>query len=201
MITIGIIVITTIVSLIALNRQEVFEKLCLNPYHINQNKGEYFRFVSIGFVHADLGHLLFNMLTLYFFGSQIEQFVFSKTTYLLFYISAIVLSCAGEYARQKENPNYRACGASGGVSAVLFALVLFEPWGVVYIKFIIPVYFVLFAVGYLAYSYYMSKKTQERIAHNVHLWGALYGIAFTLLLKPESLRTFLELVKRPPFLD
>src|SRR4051812_42702589 len=98
---------------------------------MDTRKGEYFRFVSVGFVHADPGHLLFNMLTLYFFGREIESHIFSETQFIMFYISAIAMSCASEYADQKNNPNYKACGASGGVSAVLFALVLFQPWGVV----------------------------------------------------------------------
>jgi membrane associated rhomboid family serine protease len=151
-------------------------------------------------VHANFGHLALNMITLYFFGTQLEAHVFSATQYVLFYLSAIVLSCATEYASQKNDSAYKACGASGGVAAVLFALVLYEPWGVVYIKFIIPVYFVLFAAGYLIYSYYMGRKKTDMIAHNVHLWGALYGIAFTLICKPESFSLFMETIKRPPFM-
>lgn len=179
---------------------EVFDKLCMNPYLMHQKKGEYFRFISVGFVHANFGHLLFNMLTLWFFGRVVEQSVFSETQYLLLYVSALVLSTVHEYGNQKDNPEYKACGASGAVSAVLFTLVLFEPWGVVYLKFIIPVYFILFAVFYLVYSWYMSKKDGEHIAHGVHLWGALYGIAFTLILKPESLSIFKDMLMHPPFL-
>ena len=164
------------------------------------NKDEYFRFVSVGFVHGDIGHLLFNMLTLYFFGRELEAHIFSETQFILFYISAIMLSCADEYVKQKNNPGYRACGASGGVSAVIFAMVLYEPWGVVYLKFIIPIYFILFAAGYLGYSYYMSKKNVDNIGHGIHLWGALYGIAFTLLCKPESLSIFMDTIRKPPFL-
>lgn len=200
MLTIGIIVITSIVSIIAMRNEAVFNSLCLYPYVMKDKRKEAFRFVSVGFIHADFGHLFFNMLTLYFFGTQLEGHVFSETQFIIFYTSAIVLSCLNDYAKQKDNPDYRACGASGAVSAVLFALVLFRPWGIVYIKFIIPVYFILFAIGYIAYSYYMSKKNEGNIAHGIHLWGALYGIAFTLLLKPESLREFIETIKDPPFL-
>jgi membrane associated rhomboid family serine protease len=198
--TIGIIVVTCIVSFAAFRSQAVFDKLCLHPYMMERNKGEQFRFISVGFIHADVGHLLFNMLTLYFFGSQLEKYIFTESQFVLFYLSAIALSCAADYANHKEDADYRACGASGGVSAMLFALVLFQPWGVVYIKFIIPIYFILFAVGYLVYSYYMAKKNAGRIAHNIHLWGALYGLAFTLICKPESLSIFLALIKKPPFL-
>jgi membrane associated rhomboid family serine protease len=199
MITICIVIITAIVSFTAFSNEAVFEKLCLYPYGMNHGKKEYFRFVSVGFVHADFGHLLFNMLTLYFFGTEVER-IFSSSQYLLFYLSALVLSCVTDYSNHKDNKEYRSCGASGAVSAVMFSLVLFNPWGVIYLKFIIPIYFILFAAGYLIYSYYMSHREGQRIAHNTHLWGALYGIAFTFLLKPESLSIFLELIKRPPFL-
>lgn len=200
MITIGIIAITCIISFYSFNNADTFEKLCMYPYHMHRQKGEYFRFVSVGMVHADFGHLLFNMLTLWFFGSVLEESVFSEVQYLLFYLSAIVLSSVHDYSNQKDNPDYRSCGASGAVSAVLFSLVLYEPWGVIYIKFIIPVYFVLFAVFYVIYSWYMARNSSDRIAHGVHLWGALYGIAFTLLSHPESLSIFLYKILRPPFL-
>ncbi len=200
MITIGIIIVTCITSLLCFNNEEAFNKLCLHPYVMYRRKGELFRFVTVGFVHADLGHLLFNMLTLWFFGKTMEGSVFSEVQYLFFYISALALSSVNDYVDQKNNPNYRSCGASGAVSAVLFSLVLYEPWGVVYLKFIIPIYFVLFAVFYIGYSYYMSKKGNDNIGHGAHLWGALYGIAYTLILKPESLSIFLDSIKRPPFL-
>lgn len=200
MLTVSIIVVTVIVSLAAFQNQTIFEKLCLHPYVMDGNRQELFRFISVAFVHADIEHLLLNMLTLYFFGTAVEGHIFSESQYLLLYFSAILLSGAPEYMEQKTNPNYRACGASGAVSAILFSLVLFQPWGVVYLKFIIPIYFILFAVGYLGYSYHMSKKKTDNIAHNVHLWGALYGIAFTLFCKPESFSIFMETIKHPPFL-
>lgn len=200
MITIGIIAITALISLLAFGNAQLFDKLCLNPYLMHRDKTQYHRIFTVAFVHASPGHLFFNMLTLFFFGRELEGKVFSELQYLLLYASAIVLSCADEYARQKNNPDYKACGASGAVAAIMFALALFAPWGVVYIKFIIPVYFILFAVGYLIYSYYMQGKGTDNIAHGIHLWGALYGIAFTLLVKPESFSLFLESIRNPPFL-
>lgn len=201
MITIGIIIITAIVSFAAFNNEELFNKLCLYPYGMHRTGGQMFRFLSVGFVHGDIGHLLLNMLTLFFFGRELEGNVFSETQFLLFYVSALVVSCLQTYAKQKDNEHYKACGASGAVSAVLFSLVLFNPWGVVYIKFIIPVYFILFAVGYLIYSYYMSKRNSDNVAHDVHIAGALYGIAFTLIVKPEALSSFLYDIQHVPFLN
>ncbi len=200
MVTFGIIIITVITSLAAFGKPEVFGKLCFYPYAMHRNRKEWFRFISVGFVHADLMHLAFNMLTLYFFGSVLEGNIFSEAEYLIFYLSALVLSGVNDYAKRKDMINYTACGASGAVSAVMFSLVLFNPWGVVYLKFIVPIYFILFAVGYVAYSWYMEKRGGDNIGHGTHLWGALYGIAYTLILKPEALRIFLNQLQYPPFL-
>jgi membrane associated rhomboid family serine protease len=200
MLTISIVTLTCLISIPAFTRTDLFEKLCLYPYLMHRDKKQWFRMVSVGFVHADFMHLLFNMLTLYFFGSVLEQKIFGEVQFLLFYFSALVLSCADEYVKQKDNPAYRACGASGAVAAIMFSLVLFQPWGVVYLKFIIPVYFILFAIGYLIYSWYMDRRGGQLIGHGIHLWGALYGIAFTLLTKPISLSVFVYEVMHPPFL-
>lgn len=200
MITYGIIIVTAIVSFAAFRSEVLFNKLCLTPYEMHRSKGQMSRFISLGFVHGDVGHLLLNMLTLFFFGKELEGTVFSETTFLLFYMSALVVSALQTYAKQKNNESYKACGASGAVSAVLFALVLYAPWGIVYVKFIIPVYFVLFAAGYLIYSYYMNRKGGDNVAHDVHIAGALYGVAFTLITHPESLSFFLEKIMHPPFL-
>jgi len=179
---------------------DIFEKFCFTPYQMHQKKGDYFRFISSGFIHGDFAHLLFNMLTLYFFGKVLEEHIFSQTQYVLFYFSALFFSGLNTYIKQKNNPDYRACGASGAVSAIIFSMVLFQPWSIVYLKFFIPIYFILFAIAYLVYSYYMSNKDASKIAHDVHLWGALYGIAFTLILRPESLSIFKEQIQHVPFL-
>lgn len=200
MITLALIAFTAIVSFAAFNNEALFQKLCLYPYAMEGRKNEWYRFISVGFVHADPGHLIFNMITLWFFGRSLEGTVFSEVQFLLFYLSALIVSALPDYQQQRNNPHYRACGASGAVSAVLFSLVLFEPWGVIYLKFIIPIYFILFAAGYLAFSWYKSKRQDDNIAHGVHFWGALYGIAYTLVLHPSSLRYFLEAVRHPPFL-
>lgn len=201
MITAGIIALTAIISLAALGNRDLFDKLCLRPYAMNQDKSGWFRFISCGFVHAGPGHLLFNMITLWFFGRVLENDIFKELQFTLFYFSALLCSALPEYQKQKDNPQYKACGASGAVSAILFALVLYQPWGMVYIKLFIPVYFVLFAAGYLVYSWYKSRRQEDNIAHGVHLWGALYGIAFTLLTHPSALRIFLDKVQHPPFLS
>lgn len=200
MFTIGIIVITCIISLAAFNKAEIFDKLCFYPYVMHRDKQEAFRFISVGFVHADIGHLLFNMLTLYFFGKPLEGTVFSELQFIILYVSALILSGVDDYVKQKNNSSYRACGASGAVAAIMFSMVLFAPWEVIYLKFFIPIPFILFAIGYLIYSYYMDKKGGDMVGHGTHLWGSLYGLAFTLLARPDSLSIFLERVTKPHFL-
>jgi membrane associated rhomboid family serine protease len=198
MITWIIIGLTCLVSYAAFKDESVSSKLIFSPYIINRQKGEWFRFVSIGFVHVDAGHLIGNMLTLFFFGKAIEQ-LFSPAQYLLFYASALVMSAAPVYRKQKDNPAYTAAGASGAVSAIVFATVLYAPWEIILLKFFIPLPFILYAVGYLFYSGYMARRQSDNIGHDAHLWGALYGIAFTLLIHPEVLSRFIGELMHPPF--
>lgn len=200
MVSIVIIVFTVLISFYSFSNKMSFDKLSFKPYAIHNEKDEWYRFLSYGFVHADIGHLLFNMLSFYFFSSEIEGRYMNSSEFLIFYITALIVSTLPTYQKQKQNEQYVAVGASGAVSSVIFFLVLFSPWSLVYIKFIIPVYFILFAVGYIAYSTYMSRKNTDNIGHDVHLWGALYGIAYALIIHPESLKTFIHEIKNAPFL-
>jgi membrane associated rhomboid family serine protease len=193
-----IIGFTCLLSFAAFKNSEVYGKLVFSPYLINRQRSEWFRFLSVGFVHADAGHLLGNMLTLFFFGRGIEQ-VFSSTQYIVFYITALALSSAPSFSKHKDNPEYSAVGASGAVSAIVFATVLYAPWEIIYLKFLIPLPFIVYGVGYLAYSAYMSKKGTDNIGHDAHLWGALYGVAFTLITHPDSLGRFLSEIVHPHF--
>lgn len=194
--------ITAITSFSAFSRSDMVEKMILNPYTIHRKK-EWWRLLSHGLLHGDIGHLLFNMITLFFFGRQVESIfyeLFGNTwMYPLFYISALAFSSIPAYAKYKNNPSYNALGASGAVSAVLFAAILFNPWQTLLIKFIIPVPAILFAVGYLIYSSYMSKKGNDNIGHDAHLYGALYGIVFPIVLKPFLISLFLNALKNPTF--
>jgi membrane associated rhomboid family serine protease len=199
MITISIIIVTCVVSFMCFSNESLFRQLAFYPYEINRSVGLSFKFISHGFVHADIGHLFFNMLTLYFFGSIIEKSIMSQTEFLFFYLGTMALASAIPYQKHKDNPEYISCGASGAVSAILFVMVFYEPWSTIYLHFFIPIYYLLFAVGYLAYSWYMDRQNSGRIAHDVHLYGALFGIAYILILHPESLTIFLDKLKNPPF--
>lgn len=198
-ITFCIIGITCLVSILAFQNPDLSAKLQYSPYIIHRKSGEWFRFISMGFVHADMGHLFGNMLTLFFFGRVIEQ-LFSPLEYILLYVTALVVSVAPNYNKRKNNPAYAAVGASGAVSAITFAIVLFGPWESIYLYFAVPLPFILYAVGYLLYSGYQAKKEPgDGIAHDAHLWGALYGIAFTLLTHPGVLNTFIYELMHPHF--
>src|SRR5215813_14598617 len=136
-ITIGIIVITCIVSFIGFNNSKVIDDLIFWPPGITKNR-QYYRFITCGLIHADYIHLAFNMLTLFFFGKFMEQAYFSflglpKFYYLALYIGALIVSNIPSYLKHKNDYNYRSLGASGAVSAVLFAFILLRPWVTIYV--------------------------------------------------------------------
>lgn len=199
-ITLIILAITCIVSFIALNNRKLMDDLILWPPAITRHR-EYHRLVTYGLVHADLGHLLFNMITLFFFGRAMEGFYASQLGtfgFALFYIGALVVSILPTYLRNRGNPNYHSLGASGAVSAVLFAYILLAPWSRI-IVFVVPMPAILYAVLYTAYSIYMDRRGRDSINHSAHLWGAAYGVVFTVLVNPRVLPYFLGALSHPQF--
>lgn len=184
-ITLIIVVITAIVSFTAFSNQKITDDLIFYPPAVS--RGQWYRFFTCGLIHADLGHLAFNMLSLYFFGTFVErqfQEIFGeagKWVYLLLYVSALVASLWPTYAKNKNNSYYRSLGASGAVSAVIFAGLLISPQTGVYLFLIpIPIPGFIFAPLYLLISAYFDKKGGGNINHSAHIWGAIYGLAFTL---------------------
>ena len=199
-ITLIILAITCIVSFIALNNRKLMDDLILWPPAITRHR-EYHRLVTYGLVHADLGHLLFNMITLFFFGRAMEGFYASQLGtfgFALFYIGALVVSILPTYLKNRGNPNYHSLGASGAVSAVLFAYILLAPWSRI-IVFVVPMPAILYAVLYTAYSIYMDRRGRDSINHSAHLWGAAYGVVFTVLVNPKVLPYFLGQLSHPQF--
>jgi len=187
-ITTIIIVITAIVSFISFNNQQWMNKLIFNPPAINRNN-EWYRFITCGFIHADILHLLFNMYSLYLFGSAIELFfndIFGDRSYfifLLFYISSLIVCLMPTYYKQKDNYNYYSLGASGAVSAIVFVYIFISPstsLGLMFIPIKLPAY--LFGIIYLGVTFYLDKRGQGNINHSAHLWGALYGIIYFILV-------------------
>jgi len=200
MITLIIIAITCVVSFMAFNNARLMNDLILWPPAITRSR-EYHRLVTYGVVHADFGHLLFNMITLFFFGRSMEGFFTASLGMLgfaLFYILALVVSILPTYLSNKNNPNYRSLGASGAVSAVLFSFVLLAPWSRI-IVFVVPVPAIVYAVLYVAYSIYMDRRGQGNVNHSAHLWGAAFGVAFTVVVRPEVISHFLAALSQPRF--
>lgn len=194
-ITLGIIIITVIISLTSFNSAKAFDDLSMWP-HMIKTKKQYYRFVTSGFIHGDFMHLLFNMITLYFFG-QVMEAVMSPVLYIVFYLSALIVSDIPTYFRHRRSFSYRSIGASGAVSAVLFASILFNPWANIGLFFVIPCPAILYAVLYLAYCVYASRKQLGNINHDAHLWGSLYGWIFIIALDPSIVQSFIYLVLHP----
>ncbi|SDY25455.1 Membrane associated serine protease, rhomboid family [Lysobacter sp. yr284] len=198
MITFVLIAVTVLVSWQAFEKRRLYERLVLWPPGVERFR-QYDRLLTHGFVHADWMHLLFNMITLYFFGRAVEG-VFSQLVgpgmFALFYLSAIVVAILPSYLRHRKDAGYVSLGASGAVSAVLFAFVLVDPWNWI-IVFVIPVPAVVYAIAYVGYSYWMDKRGGDNINHNAHLSGAIYGLLFMLLMKPALFWFFLERLASP----
>jgi len=193
-ITLIIIIFTSIVSITSFNRHDQIDKLSFWPYMINERK-EWYRFLTSGFVHSDFMHLFFNMFTLWFFGNVMEQYFQlyfgSRFFFILLYVLGLVLPDISTYFRQKDNISYRAIGASGAVSAVLFATIIFDPWMMIQV-FFIPLPAIVFGVLYLVYSWYMAKRAIDNVGHDVHFWGAVLGLIFPIVLKPELGLLFID---------
>ncbi|MEP6483759.1 MAG: rhomboid family intramembrane serine protease [Rudaea sp.] len=191
--TLIIIAITCAVTFFAFNDSKLMGRLILWPPAVERQK-EYYRLISYGLIHADGQHLLFNMLTLYFFGRSMEGIY---TQYLglfgfaIFYVGGLVVSILPTYLKNRNNPNYRSLGASGAVSAVLFAFILIHPWAKI-IVFVVPMPAILYAILYTVYSVYMDQRGAGNINHSAHLWGAAYGVLFTIIMEPRVISVFLN---------
>lgn len=195
-----IIVLTVIISIMAWQSKALFSRLIFYPPAVRQ--GQVDRFFTYGFIHADSMHLLFNMFTLYFFGRVMEQFYnqyLSGFGFVFFYVFAIIVSIIPSYIKNKNNPRYLSLGASGGVSAVLFAFILLAPWETLYLFAIVPIPAIVFAIAYVAYSIYSDKKGGSNINHMAHLWGGAFGVAATILLEPSVIPHFFSSLLNPSF--
>ena len=185
-ITLIIIIATSIISFIAFNNHKLLDQFIFYPPAVR--RGQIYRFFSCGLIHADFGHLIFNMISLYLFGEAVEsKFIeafgpLGKLVYLGMYVLALAASVIPTYINNKDNYHYRSLGASGAVSAVVFASILFNPlsgMGLLFIPVFIPGF--LFGILYLVISYYLDRRGGSNINHSAHIWGALFGIAFLIV--------------------
>lgn len=201
-ITLAIIIITCFISVTAFSNRKVVNDLIFSPVDVQQ-QNQWYRFITCGFIHADFGHLAFNMITLYFFGKvmekvYIEAFNLPKYIYLILYVSALIISEIPSYIKHRNNAQYRSLGASGAVSALVFAFILLAPWATIYI-FFIPIPAILYGILFLVYSAYMNKKGGDNINHSAHFWGAVVGVAFTIIVQPTIVNVFIERLLKPSF--
>lgn len=193
----AIILVTCMVSLVAFGNRRMIEALIFWPPAVR--RGQYHRFLTHGFIHADGGHLLFNMITLYFFGSVMERLFapyIGAAGFVAFYLGGIVVAMLPSWLKHRNDPAYRSLGASGAVSAVLFAYILIQPWQLIFV-FFIPVPAIIFAALYVAWSIWSERQARDNINHSAHLWGAAYGVLFTLILEPRVAGQFLQRLFNP----
>lgn len=194
--TITIIIITALASLAAFERAKIQDDLIFWPAVINSRR-QYYRFITYGFIHANWGHLIFNMLTLWFLGQTLEigspmmsqqtyNSVFedkAKMYYAILYFSALIISTIPDYFKHRDNYGYRALGASGAVSAVVFASIALAPMKkLIFFPFPFGIPGYLFAILYLVLSTYMARRGGDNIGHSAHITGGLYGLVFTIVV-------------------
>ncbi|HEV8084787.1 MAG: rhomboid family intramembrane serine protease [Chitinophagaceae bacterium] len=187
-ITLIIIVTTAIVSIIGFGNQQVIDNLIFYPPAVTEKK-QYYRFITCGFIHADTAHLAFNMISFYFFSQPLVEpkFIeffgdYGRAMLLIMYVMALVVCLLPTYFKNKNNQTYRSLGASGAVSAVVFAGLMISPLSLIGF-FIIPPVIPGFIFGplYLICSAYMEKRGGGNINHSAHIWGAIFGVVFIII--------------------
>ena len=195
--TIILIAITVAVSYAAFKSPRLMDQLQFNASKIYHKK-EYYRLFSHAFIHANWEHLFVNMIVLFSFGTLIESYFkynFGNNHivyFLLLYFGGILISNLYALVKHRNNYFYNAVGASGAVSAVLFSAIFFDPWNMIYFFGILPIPGIIFAALYLVYSYQMSKKQKDNVAHDAHFLGAVYGFIFPVLINPMLFETFID---------
>ncbi len=194
-----ILVATIIVSLWADRNPDIKERLLFIPYRVKHQQ-EYARLLTHGFIHADLPHLAFNMMTLYFMGEYLynewmQLYGNAGIAYfVVLYFFGMMVATLFPMMRHQDDPNYRSLGASGAVSAVLFAVILWNPTLSLSLMFIpIPIPAYLFGPLYLLFEYYSMKKGNTGIAHDAHIGGAIFGLLFVLMLDVQKGMQFVHL--------
>ncbi|HTI90700.1 MAG TPA: rhomboid family intramembrane serine protease [Puia sp.] len=200
--TVVVVVLTCLISFVAFSSSKVMDDLIFWPPAISM-RHQYYRFITCGFIHADFLHLAFNMFTLFFFGKGLELFYrgelgLQSYYYPILYFTALIASNIPSYLKRKDDYNYRSLGASGAVCAVMFAVIMIRPWEVVSV-YGIRMPSILYAALFLGFTIYMSKRGGDNVNHDAHLWGAAYGVLFTIAVHPAIVATFINEMKNPRF--
>ena len=191
-----------LVSFYAHDRPSLKSKLIFRPYEVKRNKAEAHRFISHAFVHAHLPHLMLNMLVLYLFGTPLEQFfkyeygTVGLYYFILLYFGGAVFSSIYSYIKHKDNIMYGSLGASGATMALVFSYIALRPTATMqFIMLPIPMPAIVFGFVILAIEYYMDRRGNSGIAHDAHIFGALYGFGFTVLIDIENWRNFIHQIQ------
>ena len=203
--TLILVIFTSLISYQAFENYTMRQKLIMHPASVKQ-RGEFYRFLTSGFIHANWMHLIINMYVLFTFGEAVEKALnyyfgggMGRILFTVLYLGAIIISSVPSYIKHQNNEYYSALGASGGTSAIVFAFIFFDPWQWFLFP---PLPGVLLAVAYLMYSSYMSKKGGDNIGHDAHLWGAVYGLVFMIVIciiwHPELLNAAIQLFLEGP---
>lgn len=199
MVVTGIIIfITVVVSVLSFGSEDLFSKLKFNAYDV-KHSNHWYRFFTYGFVHAGYVHLFVNMLVLFSFGEIVESYFKiyfpGKASYylVLMYTGGLILSVIPAFGKHKNDVFYNAVGASGAVAAVVFSSIILYPTGKIMLFFIpVGIPAPIFGVLYLVYEGYMSKRGKDNIGHDAHIWGAIFGLVFTIALKPGLVVSFFQ---------
>lgn len=197
-----IVAITCLVSYLSLNNPQLFNKLKHYPYEESRN-GEYYRWLSSGFVHGSMMHLLINMYVLYQFGNALEKYyirwfgeTLGRNLYLLMYLTTIVAADIPTYFKHRNNPRFGSIGASGATSGILLVFCLLRPWEWLLFP---PLPYIVFGILFIGYSAYAGKQARSGgIDHDAHLWGAIFGLLITIGLKPSLITDFIYKIQQFP---
>lgn len=201
-----IIAITCGVSLLAFSSPAIMSALLFRPYSVKKFR-EYYRFITSGFIHANFIHLFVNMFVLYNFGTYVLQYFHSITQvdgmpetyaksiyyFISIYIGGMIVANLPSYVKEQKNTLYASLGASGAVSAVLFSFILMDPLVKIYIFFIpIGIPAIFWGIFYLLYEYYSGRRQRDNINHDAHVFGAIFGVALTIVLHPAIVPEFFQ---------
>ncbi len=196
-----IIGITVVISLMAFNNKSLFEKLQLNPY-LTYHKNQWHRMVTHGFIHADYIHLFVNMIVLFSFGYSVgnqfdilaHQGMVSSADLHVFilYFLGMIMATSTTLFKHKDNYYYNSVGASGAVSAVVFASIFFSPKSTILIMGILPIPAIVFGILYLLYSQYKGRKGNDNVNHDAHFIGAVFGFIYPIIIEPSLFKYFIN---------
>jgi len=189
-----IFLFTIITSIYAFSNPDLYGKFMLNPYNVSRRHRVY-TLITSGLIHADWMHLIFNMMTFFFFAFRLEERMGSLNFGILYFVSMVAADIPS-VLKHKNDIWYNSLGASGAISAVLFSYILFVPFSSMIIFPIpIPIWAIVFGPLYLVYCVYASRQARDHINHDAHFFGALAGLILTVLLVPGVIPHFIEQIQ------